>query len=234
WTRKRSGRSRPWGGAIGGDGLGSSADRAGDGFATGKHAESSIGRSIVHRRRRLAGAHLHSGTGQGTGMDVQGRTILLLGGSGLVGLAVARRLLRHGPRALVITALTREEAEGAIAGLEAEGIVPDGTSLVGEWGDIFLPEAVKDWPRAKVLEDAGARAQLLDDLYGELTPAVVERSTLGALLLRHRPQIVVDCVNTATALAYQNVFESAASLRRRAREGSVDLGAVEGHLATLY
>ncbi len=167
-------------------------------------------------------------------MDVQGRTILLLGGSGLVGLAVARRLLRHGPRALVITALTREEAEGAIAELEAEGIVPDGTSLVGEWGDIFLPEAVKDWPRAKVLEDAGARAQLLDDLYGELTPAVVERSTLGALLLRHRPQIVVDCVNTATALAYQNVFESAASLRRRAREGSVDLGAVEGHLATLY
>ena len=167
-------------------------------------------------------------------MDVQGRTILLLGGSGLVGLAVARRLLKHGPKAVVVTALTREEAEGAVAELQGEGIVPEGTSLVAEWGDIFLPEAVKDRPRTEVLADAEARARLLDDLYGELTPAVVERSTLGALLLRHRPEIVVDCVNTATALAYQNVFDSAAELRRRAREGNVDLAAVEGHLATLY
>lgn len=167
-------------------------------------------------------------------MDVQGRTILLLGGSGLVGLAVARRLLRHAPKAVVITALTRAEAEGAVAELKGEGIVPEGTSLVAEWGDIFLPEVDKDRPRAEVLEDAAARARLVDDLYGELTSEVVERSAFGALVLRHRPEIVVDCINTATAIAYQNVFNSAATLRRRAREGDVDLAAVEGHLATLY
>ncbi|HEX6938298.1 MAG TPA: hypothetical protein VF158_02720 [Longimicrobiales bacterium] len=167
-------------------------------------------------------------------MDVQGRTILLLGGSGLVGLAVARRMLRHAPRALVISALTRDEAEGAVQALREEGIVPEATSLVAEWGDIFLPEAVKDRPRAAVLADAAARALLLDDLYGELTSAVVERSAFGALVLRHRPEIIVDCINTATALAYQNVFESAAALRREAGGGGVGLDAVERHLATLY
>ncbi|CAN5685442.1 hypothetical protein BH23GEM10_BH23GEM10_11870 [soil metagenome] len=79
-----------------------------------------------------------------------------------------------------------------------------------------------------------ARALLLDDLYGELTDDVVERSALGTLLLRLRPRIVIDCVNTATAFAYQNVFDSAAKLRTASADGSITNDQVEGHLATLY
>ena len=44
----------------------------------------------------------------------------------------------------------------------------------------------------------------------------------------------MDCINTAGALAYQNVFASAASLRAAAAEGQADTAAVEAHLATLY
>ncbi|HVH11910.1 MAG TPA: hypothetical protein VM759_02605, partial [Longimicrobium sp.] len=47
------------------------------------------------------------------------------------------------------------------------------------------------------------------------------------------PHIIVDCVNTATAFAYQNVFKSAAGLREAARRGPVDLETVEKHLMTL-
>lgn len=167
-------------------------------------------------------------------MEIQGRTVLILGGSGLVGLAVARRVLAHEPRALVISALRRDEAEAGLAELQAGAEVPAGTELHAEWGDIFLPEAMKDRPRAEVLADAGSRAHLLDDLYGELSDNVVRRSALGSILLRHRPDVIVDCVNTATAFAYQNVFESASRLRREAREGGAAVDAVEGHLATLY
>jgi NAD(P)-dependent dehydrogenase (short-subunit alcohol dehydrogenase family) len=167
-------------------------------------------------------------------MEIRGRTILMLGGSGLVGLAVARRLLPLHPRALVLAALTRREAEEGVTDLRAEGGVPEGTELIAEWGDLFVPEALKDLGRGEIVAEPGHRALLLDDLYGELTDEVVRRSALGTLLFRHRPEILIDCVNTATAFAYQNVFRSAAALRAAAHAGRADVDAVEGHLATLY
>ncbi|HUH11764.1 MAG TPA: hypothetical protein VMK65_01585 [Longimicrobiales bacterium] len=168
-------------------------------------------------------------------MDIHGKTALILGGSGLVGMAVARRLLELAPRRLVVTALRRAEAEEAARELHASGVVPEETILEAEWGDIFLPLDLKDHGRRDVLEDAAGRARLLDDLYGDLTDEVLARSTLGEMLLRVRPDLVVDCVNTATAFAYQNVFDSASRLRAEAVEkGGASAEAVERHLATLY
>ena len=166
-------------------------------------------------------------------MDIQGKTVLLLGGSGLVGMAVARRVLQHAPGTVVISALRREEAEGAVGDLLADGL-PEGTRLIAEWGNVFLPEPLKDRPRDEVLADPESRALLLDDLLGELTDEVVRRSALGALLDRHRPELVVDCINTATAFAYQNMFASGLALREAAHAGRADAEAVERHLATLY
>jgi nucleoside-diphosphate-sugar epimerase len=165
-------------------------------------------------------------------MELQDGTILILGGSGLVGMAVARELLEHRPAAIVLSALTKREADAAVAELAAE--VDGGTRIVAEWGDIFLPQAFKDRARDEVLEDAAGRTALLDDLLGELNDDVVRRSALGAMFERHRPEIVVDCINTATAFAYQNIFESASALRADAAQGSVAGDVVERHLATLY
>ncbi|MFW5947191.1 MAG: short-chain dehydrogenase [Gemmatimonadota bacterium] len=165
-------------------------------------------------------------------MDIENRTVLLLGGSGLVGMAVARALIPHRPAKIVLTALTRAEVEPAAAELRGPAA---GIDVATEWGDMFWPEALKDRTRGDVLADPEARARLLDDLYGDLTDDVVRRSTFASILDRHRPGIVVDCVNTATAFAYQNVFASAASLRARARDGEgCSRDEVEQHLATLY
>ncbi|MFO7260452.1 MAG: short-chain dehydrogenase [bacterium] len=166
-------------------------------------------------------------------MDIQGKTVLLLGGSGLVGMAVARRVIQYAPGTVVLSALRRDEAEGAVEELRAAG-VPEGTRLVPEWGNVFLPEPLKDRSREEVLADPESRALLLDDLLGELTDEVVRRSALGVLLERHRPELVVDCINTATAFAYQNMFASGIALREAAHAGRVDAEAVERHLATLY
>ncbi|MBI4408404.1 MAG: short-chain dehydrogenase [Gemmatimonadetes bacterium] len=167
-------------------------------------------------------------------MEIKGRSVMILGGAGLVGRAVCRRLLELAPRTVVISALTRAEAESAARDLSGERELPPGTTLQPEWGDLFLPEPLKDRPRSEVLADPAARALLLDDLYGELSDDVVRRSALGSLLLRHRPEIIIDCVNTATVFAYQNVFESATRLRGAAAHGRADLEAVESHLTTLY
>jgi NAD(P)-dependent dehydrogenase (short-subunit alcohol dehydrogenase family) len=167
-------------------------------------------------------------------VDLHDRKVLVLGGAGLVGLAVARRILEEEPRRLVVTSLRRREAEDAVAELESERGSREGTEITAAWGDIFVPAAMKDRGRAEVLADGAARADFVDDVYGELTDAVLERSTLGALLLDEQPDVIVDCINTAGAMAYQNAFGSAAELRAGADRGTLDAEAVERHLSTLY
>jgi hypothetical protein len=167
-------------------------------------------------------------------MDIGGNTVLILGGSGLVGMAVARELMPHAPALLVISGLTRAEAEEGVAELETDPARSDATRVEAAWGDLFQRDAMRERARSDILGDTVARRALLDDLYGELTADVVAQSALGALLARTKPNIVVDCVNTATAFAYQNVFDSAMRLRTLSEAGTVPNDVIEGHLATLY
>ncbi len=167
------------------------------------------------------------------GFELKGSTVLILGGAGLVGEAVARAVLKHGPARVVVAGLTREEAEEAVAELREE-FGSGGSAIDPYWGDLFVPAALKDRPRREILADPQARALLVEDLYGEMTDEVFRRSALGQLLLEVRPQVVVDSINTAGALAYQNFFQSALDLREAARRGEADLERVERHLATAY
>ncbi len=166
-------------------------------------------------------------------MDIRDRTVLILGGAGLVGQAVARRVAEHEPRKLVIASLRRKEAEEAITELRGEPALPE-VEMEARWGDIFLPARMKDRSRSEVLDDAEDRRRLLDDMYGELTEDVFERSALGQLLVDVKPALVVDCVNTAGVLAYQNVFASVTGLLENAEAGGARVESVEEHLSTLY
>jgi NAD(P)-dependent dehydrogenase (short-subunit alcohol dehydrogenase family) len=165
-------------------------------------------------------------------MDMKGRAVLLLGGSGLVGMSVARELMPHSPARLIVCGLTQADAEAAVDELLADPALGRDTRVEAEWGDIFLPESMRERRRTDVVADPALRGKLLDDLYGELTEEVLTRSTLGTMLRRHKPHAIVDAINTATVLAYQNVFESAAQLREHA--GTASLGDIETHLSTLY
>jgi len=166
-------------------------------------------------------------------MELKDQTILLLGGAGLVGLAVARRMLDFQPGRLVVASLRQEEAEAAVVELGSDPRAR-GVRIDPAWGDLFVPAESATRSRADMLQDDEARARFIDDLYGELTDDVFARSALGSLLEEVAPSVVVDSVNTAGALAYQDAFRSAAGLRRLAGEGNVDQAAVESHLATLY
>jgi hypothetical protein len=164
-------------------------------------------------------------------LNIQGSRILILGGSGLVGMAIARELLRMEPAAVVISALTEREA---LEGLEElERVAGDRVHLAAEWGNLFVPRAIKDRRRDELLDDPGVRGTMLDDLYGPLDRRALEESTLGDMILRHKPHAVIDCVNTATGFAYQNVFKSARALRQAARDGTLDEETVEKHLTTI-
>lgn len=163
-------------------------------------------------------------------MDLKARTAMILGGSGLVGHAVARRLLQAEPARLVLVSLFEEEVRAAAAALEP---YRGATTIAVAWGNIFLPAALARCDRGKMLADAAQRAQLIADLYGELTEAVLARSLLFQLLMEHRPDAVVDSINTATAFAYQDTSQSVRDLLRRAESGPVERAAIEQHVLTL-
>jgi len=165
-------------------------------------------------------------------MELGDRTVMLLGGSGLVGHAVARRVLGADPppRRLVLVALYEDEVRAAARALEPyRGSV----TIDVEWGNVFMPAAVARLDLAVVLGSAEHRALVLDDLYGDLTEHVLERSLLFQLLLRYTPDAVVDSINTATAFAYQDIFQSARQLHDRSKRGDVDQAVVEQHLLRL-
>ena len=167
-------------------------------------------------------------------MDIRGKNILMLGGSGLVGIAMARKLLPLRPARLVIAALRREEAEEGIVTLR-RGPDADGVELVAEWGDILLRTSRRNDSRTAMLETDEGRAEILDDLLGHLREEDFKRNLLYSLLETHRPEIVIDCVNTATAIAYQDLFTSAGKLRDLMWSGGKPTVAdIEAHLTTLY
>ncbi|PYP58863.1 MAG: short-chain dehydrogenase [Gemmatimonadetes bacterium] len=167
-------------------------------------------------------------------MELADRTVMLLGGSGLVGHAVARRVLAASPppRRLVLVALFEDEVRAAARALEP---YRGGVTIDVEWGNVFMPAPVARLDMATVMAKAEHRALVLGDLLGDLTDAVLERNLLFQLLVRYKPDAVVDSINTATAFAYQDVFQSARDLLDRAKNGGapLDRAAIEQHLLRL-
>jgi NAD(P)-dependent dehydrogenase (short-subunit alcohol dehydrogenase family) len=163
-------------------------------------------------------------------MELRQSTSLLLGGSGLVGMAVARRLLAFAPKRIVIAGLTREEAEQGAAELrrEAEGVTVDAV-----WGNIFVPADAKNTFRHELLASPAMRRRLVDEMLRPTTAESLENDLLYQWLSTFTPDVVVDCVNTATAFAYQDVFASAKRLLDAARDGTIDAELVERHVLTL-
>ncbi|MEE8488142.1 MAG: short-chain dehydrogenase, partial [Gemmatimonadota bacterium] len=167
-------------------------------------------------------------------MDIQGRNILLLGGSGLIGLAIARDLLPYGPARMVIAALRRDEADQGVQELSAHEHA-EGVEIIPEWGDVFLRPDRREESRSEMLRTDDGRAEILDDLFGGLREEDFRRSLMFDMIDRFRPEIVIDCINTATAIAYQDLFTSAANIRDLIRGGGQPtIADVEAHLTTLY
>jgi len=129
-------------------------------------------------------------------------TILILGGAGMVGLQVAREAARElDPKKIVIAARTEREAREGAALIQAE-IGAD--RLVLEWGDIFHPESLKNHRRADIVADVDAYDELFNEIFA--SKADHRTSALFQLIERYQPDVVVDCINTATGISYQNEF----------------------------
>jgi KR domain-containing protein len=164
-------------------------------------------------------------------LDIRQKTVLILGGYGLVGQAVARRLVREHPRRLILLSLRREEAEEAVAALQPEA---GGVAVEAAWGDVFAFTDVKDRPRREAFADPTHRARLIESLLEPLSEAAASQYYLYDLVTTIRPEIVVDAVNTATGIAYHDIYKTNRQAWRALRAGTDLRESLEMLLVTDY
>ena len=141
-------------------------------------------------------------------MDILNKTVLVLGGFGLVGSAVARKLIPENPKRIIITSLHISEAEEAVRKLNEEfpGLGPD--YFIPYGGDIFVRDEFKNENRQTILNDPAKRKILMQDIMEEFSKDILNSSSIYKLLTEYKPDIIIDCINTATAIAYQDVYLS--------------------------
>ena len=149
----------------------------------------------------------------------QKECFLILGGAGLVGKQIAHRIATDAnlsPRKIVIAALLREDVEKALTELrKAIGDKP--IEWVGEYGNIFVRNEYADSNPKELLEDSRRREVLFADLFGKVEDAY-EDSRLVTIIRRHQPEVIIDSINTATAISYQNVYTASNQARKHVQD----------------
>src|SRR3954469_17073535 len=112
-------------------------------------------------------------------MELHGARVMILGGSGLVGHAVARRLLDMRPSEIVLVALFARETEETAAALKP---FAGDAKLSVEHGNVYMSEELARGDRAKLMEDPANIHRMAEDTFGDLTDDVLSRSLLVQLL----------------------------------------------------
>ena len=179
-------------------------------------------------------------------MDIEGRNALVLGGCGLVGTAVCRELLAQQPAVLVIASRRQSKASQAVQQLQAE-FPTVSTRILPTGGDVFLRAAwqSEDLPaRAALLADPAKRRRLVADILDPLDEDIIQSSMLTHIIQGKASgleglsaQLIVDCMNTATRVAYQDIYASAKHLLDLAAADLPDTpwpAEIERLLASLY
>ncbi len=173
-------------------------------------------------------------------MEIKNQTVLILGGWGLVGSAICRKLIDNNPRKIIITSLKKEEAIESVEKFKKE--FPSKQNIfIPYWGNIFVRESLKDLDRNEILSNEKFRNYFISDIIDEFSESIIKNSALYKLLKKYKPQVVIDCINTATAIAYQDIFYSSKKLFseiQNAKSSKIAneslINSVENLLCTLY
>ena len=108
------------------------------------------------------------------------------------------------------------EIEGALDYLRK---APGDKSIewIGEYGNIFVRNEYANENPKELLADATHREALFADLFDDIKEAY-KHSRLVSIIRRHQPDVIIDSINTATAISYQNLYTASNLARKQINE----------------
>ena len=71
-----------------------------------------------------------------------------------------------------------------------------------------MRDGFKDTDRFEILNDPIRRKVLMKDTMEEMTPEVLHESSIYKLITKYKPEIVIDSINSATGIAYQDIYST--------------------------
>lgn len=173
-------------------------------------------------------------------MEITGKKVLVLGGAGLVGRSVCRILVTEGVKELIVSSLFEWEAENFIKELKDE-MNCEGIKFATAGGNLFVREEFKNLSRNQILENPEKRKIFIKDTIEPLDNSILQSSALYKLINQHKPDIIIDSINTATAVAYQDIFSATVDVANQLETFKIDqsnkdyfLDSVEKLLGTQY
>lgn len=167
-------------------------------------------------------------------MQIENSRILILGGWGLVGSAICHKLMEHNPKQIVISSLRKEEAEDACQQLRKEYPNVPQDMFVPVWGNVFTRIEWKDKNWDEVLNDKVSRKGAVKDIFDQLSDDILNKSALYRFVVDNKPDIVIDCINTATAIAYQNVYQTSSIVSNEIDADNLKSEDVEKMMISMY
>ncbi|PIW70818.1 MAG: short-chain dehydrogenase [Ignavibacteriales bacterium CG12_big_fil_rev_8_21_14_0_65_30_8] len=170
-------------------------------------------------------------------MNIRNKSVLILGGFGLVGSAIAKKIIKSNPSRIIISSLRLSEAEEAVKNLHEQFPEKGKNYFVPLGGDVFVRNEFKNIPRGEILSDPKKRKVLMSDIMDELSDEILKKSSLYTLTKKYKPDIIIDCINTATAIAYQDIYTSyrhiSKQIKNKAKYEDI-ISSTEMLLCTLY
>jgi len=139
------------------------------------------------------------------------KTVLILGGAGLVGTQIAYQIAHDlRPDKIVIASLYQKEVRELAREMHKE--FPS-IRFVEVWGNMFVREEFANRDRSDLIQSPSRRRALYEDLFGPMDDAY-EKSILVAEMRENKPDVLIDCVNTASGISYQDVYTNSIEVRQ--------------------
>jgi len=161
---------------------------------------------------------------------VGNETFLLLGGGGMIGQQIAYEIARDlNPSRIIICALTQDQASETVKKVKRDFPRVKLRAAAGnvfvrhEWNPSSASKRVSQADLTKGEEDR--REALFNDTFGEIEDSY-PRSELVWLIETYAPQVIIDSINTATAISYKDVY-SASKLAKK-KLGSLKAALCDG------
>jgi hypothetical protein len=167
-------------------------------------------------------------------MQIENSRILIFGGFGLVGSAVCRELMKHSPKCIYIASLKKEEAENACDIMRNEYPNADPNMFIPKWGNLFTRNEWKDIPLSEILNDHTKRVQHIKDIFLDLDDDMLKRSSLYQLVMDAKADLIIDCMNTATGIAYLDIYNSTVNALKEIDNNALSTDTSEIVMASSY